>query len=343
MFESLPLPIRRALLLLWLWVWWGWRRKVAGRKVPESVQADHRAPLPPIDTGGVYRPPFGSQFGDPSESHSSPHSEGSNCTMAAAGMALRYHQGESASNRRGGDMRHHQSDNESGTDLYDAAQAWAHYGESLSIRSGQGWGEVADCHDEGRGIILQGTGGIATGCGDYTGGHAVYVAPEDSGSKWLLGDPECSGWDWVEESNLKAFAQRLSSGCYFAVTKARSSTPPPPPDEPDCPDCPPPPKQTPPGPELNRAYQLGGQMALDASVGEWVGWVGAEPGTSWDQGQWEPAAARDLVDVDDDCAGVGFKWGRGPLPDPVQAARHALTAGDPVYDGAGQWSGSLWP
>jgi hypothetical protein len=270
-------------LRLRLIVWWRWRRKVAGLRVPDRIEPDSRGPIQdqPDTGGGIYRAPFGSQFGDPSESHSSPHSEGSNCTMAAAGMALAHHT-KGATNRRGGDLRHRQGDNDGGTDLYDAADAWASYGHSLSIRSGQGWGKVVAALEEGRGVILQGTGGIA-GCGDYTGGHAIYVAPEKSGSKWLKGDPECGGYEWTEASKLEGFAERLSSGVYFAVTKAQtSSTPPPPTPVP----CPPPPKVEPVGPEINRAYQQGREMALDAEVGSWLAWVSYRGRDSWGVAEW---------------------------------------------------------
>lgn len=278
--EGLPFRLRVLRLRLRLLLLYGWRRGSISERVPMFTEPDHRAELPPVDTGGAYRAGFGSQFSDPSESHSSPHSEGSNCTMAAAGMALDHHTG-GGTRKRGGDMRHHQSDNESGTDLYDAAQAWSAYGQSLSIRSGQGWGKVVAALEEGRGVILQGTGGLA-GCGDYTGGHAIYVAPEKSGSKWLKGDPECSGYEWTEASKLEGFAERLSSGVYFAVTKPRSSPPP----EPDCPDCP---AATPVpafGPEITRAEVRGGDMALDGEVSSWLAYI-VHPGRdAWDVAEW---------------------------------------------------------
>jgi hypothetical protein len=334
--DGLAFRVRVALLLLRLWLWWGWRRKVAGLRFPVEVEPDRRRDLPPVDTGGAYRAPFGSQFSDPSESHTSPHSEGSNCTMAAAGMALDYHTGGRV-RKRGGDMRHHQSDNDSGTDLYDAAEAWAHYGESLSIRSGQGWSKVVAALDDGRGVILQGTGGVA-GCGNYTGGHAIYVAPEKhSDGRWLKGDPECSGYEWTSASNLKAFAERLSSGVYFAVTKATTAPPPP---EPECPDCPPPVPYDP-RPAYDNAFELGGQMADDAAVGAWVQFLGQPKGGTWNGVAWGPVEPVDLDDLDDCGGGVGGGvWGRGVLPDPVAAAVAAKTT-PPAFDGSA-WSRTLF-
>jgi hypothetical protein len=333
--DDLAFRLRVLWLLLKLRLWWGWRRKVAGLRFPDQAEPDRRRDLPPVDTGGGYRAPFGSQFSDPSESHSSPHSEGSNCTMAAAAMALDYHTGGRV-RKRGGDMRHHQSDNDSGTDLYDAAEAWAHYGESLSIRSGSGWAKVVDCLESGKGVILQGTGGVA-GCGNYTGGHAIYVAPEHSDKGWLKGDPECSGYEWTTTANLKAFAERLSSGVYFAVTAAPSTAPVPPVPVP-CPDCPPP---VLPGPELDRAYALGGQLANDQAVGSWVEWLAMPQGGQWDASGWGPFTPTDLDDLDDCGGGVGGAvWGRGPLLDPVAAAVTARTTA-PAFD-ASAWSETLW-
>jgi hypothetical protein len=286
-----------------------WRRGSIGERVPLLEEPDHRAELPPVDTGGGYRAPFGSQFSDPSEGHSSPHSEGSNCTMAAAGMALDY-QTAGAKRKRGGDMRHKQGDNDGGTDLYDAADAWASYGEELHIKSGDGWGKVIDHLEAGRGVILQGTGGVA-GCGDYAGGHAIYVAPERSGSKWLKGDPECSGYEWTEASSLKAFAERLSASVYFAV---------PPPQ-------PPPPPAPPPfdvGPEQRRAEERGGTMALDAEVSSWLEWISARGRDAWDVAEWG-------------CS----RWARQPgAIEPLVSARLARETASAW--GAGAWRAVTW-
>jgi hypothetical protein len=316
------LRIWRARLRLWLL--YAWRRGSLSRRVPSRPEPDARAELPPVDTGGAYRAGFGSQFGDPSESHTSPHSEGSNCTMASAGMALDHHTGGRL-RKRGGDMRHRQSDNDSGTDLYDAAEAWAEYGESLSIRSGAGWSAVVDALEDGRGVILQGTGGVAS-CGDYTGGHAIYVAPESSGSRWLKGDPECSGYEWTEASALKGFATRLSSGVYFAVTKAQSSTPPAPAPAP-CPPCPDP------APLIDAAAVNATEAERDRSVGEWVAYLQAPKvrGGIWDASTW----ADDCPAPDDGIWSVALGF-----PDPVAAARHAL-ATPPLWDSEA-WRSLLW-
>jgi hypothetical protein len=339
---SLPLRLRIALALLRLRLLYGWRRSALSVRTPVELEPDTRgAPPAAVPLGAIYRPAFGSQFGDPTEAHSSPHSEGANCTMAAAGMALGYHRG--GSTVRAGDMRHRQGDQDGGTDLYDAAEAWAHYGETLSIRSGQGWPKVAEALRAGRGVILQGTGGLA-GCGNYDGPHAVYVQPEASGSRWLKGDPECSGWEWTEAHELERFAERLSSGVYFAVTADRTSAPAPiPPPEPapepaPCLDCPDP---------LQLAETAGAiatERERDRAVGEWLDWLEAGepmPVDRWDVGAWD-AVQRSLGELllATDCELDPAAWSRGPLPDPVAAALHAL-ATPARWDAAG-WRSLAW-
>jgi hypothetical protein len=215
--------LRVWLLRLRLLVLYRWRRGALSVRVPLRAEPDQRGHYrPSVDTSGAYRPPFRSQFGDSAESHTSPHSEGSNCTMSSAAMALAYETGGRL-DYLGGHMRHAQGDQEGGTDLYDAADAWASKGHSLTIRSGSGWAAVVSALQAGRGVILQGTGGLA-GCGSYTGGHAIYVNPESSGSRWLKGDPECGAWEWCEARDLEAFAERLSSGVYWAQTAAAGSS-----------------------------------------------------------------------------------------------------------------------
>jgi hypothetical protein len=302
-----------------------------------------------VPLAGTYRPAFRSQFGDSSESHTSPHSEGSNCTMAAAAMGLDYH--TTGGDKRGpGNMRHAQGDQDGGTDLYDAAEAWAHYGESLSIRSGQGWAKVLEALRAGRGVILQGTGGVAS-CGDYTGGHAIYVAPEASGSRWLKGDPECSGWEWTEALDLERFAERLSSGVYFAVTADRtSSTPAPVPPTPAPEPCPPAEEHT--DAELAELARRSAARALvvaaDELVGVWLDWLrapSASPSDRWEQCSWsDPAELLELALGDeepDPClepAPAG-RWARG-LPFPVGDALEAMLA--PARWDATDWRQSTW-
>ena len=332
----LPLRIRVPLLRLRLVVLYRWRRAELTIRVPLGPEPDRRRELPPIDTGSTYRPAYGSQFGDPSESHSSPHSEGVNCTMASAGMALDYRTAGRL-RKRGGDCRHAQSDGEGGTDLYDAAEAFATFGETLTIRSGRGWSDALASLEAGYGIILQGSGGISTGCGDYTGGHAVYVSPEHNGSGWLLGDPECSGWCWVSSPQLEAFAERLSSSVMYArtSTSASSSTPPPTSSPDPCPECPPPPD---PRPAIAYEAAIAVELDDDRDVAAWLEYLrmGAPAERDrWDAGCWSPTSATLATIYATSCELEPATWSRGPVPDPVASAYAALSS-------SSSWDGSSW-
>jgi hypothetical protein len=148
-----------------------------------------------------------------------------NCVMTAGGAMLLDFHTRGAKRLWGGDFRHHQGDLSGGTDLGDLKQAWAHVGSGyhLDVRSGQGWDEVIKCHDEGRAIVLQGTGNCP-GVGTYTGGHAAIWCPDDA---W--GDPLTNRWQTVrKDSNLDrasihAWAARLNPRIQFAVSRPRSA------------------------------------------------------------------------------------------------------------------------
>jgi hypothetical protein len=136
--------------------------------------------------------------------------------MSAGAMAFAYEEND-ADGPWGGHMRHNQDDMSGGTDLNDLKTAWSRYGgKSLTIKSGTGWDDVVNAHHEGRAIVIQGEGDCP-GSGDFTGAHACVIAPENNGSKWLWGDPDTSGWQWVEPEAIKAWAERLSSSVCFAV------------------------------------------------------------------------------------------------------------------------------
>lgn len=191
--------------------------------------------------GGWYRPPFRTQ--DPAidpqepgggESSSAGTDHGwANCTMSAGAMVLAFHT-LGATDKWGGLLRHHQSDQSGGTDLYDLKEAWAAYGQELSIRSGAGWDDVEQDRRDGRAIVLQGEGGTP-GAGTYTGGHAIAVLPEThSDGRWLIGNPECSGFEWVSASALRDWAENWSTSIAWARSaphKSGSTEPPPPREE----------------------------------------------------------------------------------------------------------------
>ena len=199
--------------------------------------------VPRIDTGGAFRPdwrkqnpatdpkePYGGESGGTGEDHG-----WSNCTMTAAALAYAYARGD-ASGPWGGDMRHSQGDLSGGTDLYDADTAFHNYGnENLDVLIGAGWSKLVAKRKEGRAVIVQGEGNVP-GSESFDGGHACCIGLEThSDGRWLWGDPLASGWQWVTESSIRDWAENLSSGIYFAVTKVCPMPPPvtPPPSEGD--------------------------------------------------------------------------------------------------------------
>lgn len=183
------------------------------------------------DTGGVFRPDWREQdpakdprepLGGESSAAGTDHGW-SNCTMTSAALALAYELGD-ASGPWGGDMRHNQGDMSGGTDLYDARQAWAAYGKTLTIRNGAGWSEVEEAHAEGRPIVIQGEGNVP-GSEAFDGGHACVIGTEtNSAGLWLFGDPLASGWQWASSRDVREWAQALDYDVFFAVGSAHHMT-----------------------------------------------------------------------------------------------------------------------
>jgi hypothetical protein len=207
---------------------------------PDRIpNASNEREVPPIDTGGTFRPDWRKQnpASDPKEPYGS-ESAGtgddhgwSNCTMTAAALAFAYATGDK-SGPWGGDMRHHQDDLSGGTDLYDADIAFNRMGQNLDVLIGEGWSLLKAKRNEGRAIIVQGEGNVP-GSESFDGGHACCIGLETaSDGKWLWGDPLASGWQWVTESSIRDWAENLSTGIYFAATKVApmpgGSEPPPP-------------------------------------------------------------------------------------------------------------------
>lgn len=213
------------------------------RTVPEidtgaGFRADWRKQAPSSDP----KEPYGSESGGTGEDHA-----WSNCTMTSTALAFAY-QVRDQSGPWGGNMRHNQDDMSGGTDLNDAKTAWKRYGnQTLTIKTGAGWGAVKTAHNEGRAIIIQGEGNVP-GSESFDGGHACCIAPEThSDGRWLFGDPLASGWQWVKVADIEKWAKALSSNIYFAVTKLPPPPEPtePPPTEPE-PEPEPPPYVPPP-------------------------------------------------------------------------------------------------
>ena len=201
----------------------------------------------PIDTGGTFRPDWRMQ--DPSRDPKEPYgseSSGtgtdhgwSNCTMCSAALVYAYHV-QDKSGPQAGDMRHNQDDLSGGTDLYDARTAWDRYGnQTLTIKTGSGWGAVKTAHNEQRAILIQGEGNVP-GSESFDGSHACVIGIEThSDGRWLFGDPLADGWQWVKPSDIEKWAKALSSSIYFAVSKPLSVPPEPEPEpEPEKPSGP---------------------------------------------------------------------------------------------------------
>lgn len=177
--------------------------------------------------GGWYRPPFRTQNPaiDPQEPYGSESANTgtdhgwANCTMASGAMVLSFHT-LGKTDKWGGHLRHAQSDLEGGTDLYDLKDAWLEYGQTLSIRSGNGWDGLESDRAAGMAMVLQGEGGTP-GAGTFTGGHAIAVLPEThSDGRWLIGNPECSGFEWVSPKQLREWAQAWSANVSWASSAA---------------------------------------------------------------------------------------------------------------------------
>jgi hypothetical protein len=278
------------------WIPRGLAIRLGLRRVTSPSSVTYAAP--PIDTGGSqFRAAFRQQNPsvDPKEPYGSESSSvgtdhgWSNCTMSSGAMGLAYEfapdQGDLAP--WGGDLRHRQSDLSGGTDLYDCRTAWAAYGRTLTIKSGAGWSALRTARDEGRAIVIQGTGNTP-GSSSFAGGHACIISPEvHSGGSWLFGDPNTTGWQWLSESSIRAWAEAWQSSIAFAV----GSKPPPPPVEPEPkpPEPKPPtptptPKPEPPPPPPPAAWAIRG--AAWATPDVWALPAGAWGASSWGGAAW---------------------------------------------------------
>jgi hypothetical protein len=301
-------------------------------------RADHRMQDPAVD-------PREPGSGD-SSSEGNDHGW-SNCTASSGADVFAYQTGKDS--LWGGDLRHDQADRAGGIDLYDLRDAWAANGQTLTIRSGAGWSAVETAHNEGRAIVIQGTGNVP-GAGTFTGGHACAIAPESqSDGDWLFGDPLVSDWQWIPKSAIKSWAQAWQSSIAFAVSKIPATAPPDPAPSPKPPAPPPPPSWS--EAEVRTLVALGFRygvlVAGDVFVQAWVDWLSAPPVSApdhWDAGSWgdEYGLGTLLVLLREDCPdpGTPAAWGRGPILAPVADAAAAL-ASDPVWDGIA-WRAGVW-
>jgi hypothetical protein len=298
--------------------------------------------VPAIDTGGGYRAKHRRQDpgADPSEPYGSESSSVGNehgwsgCTMTAGADAIAYQQPRGGLTPWGGDLRHRQSDLSGGTDLYDLRTAWAEYGETLTIKTGSGWGAVKTAHGEGRAIVIQGTGNVP-GSETFDGGHACAIAPEThSDGRWLFGDPLASDWQWVKPSDIETWAERMSSGVYYAVGEKPPATPPPEP------------VPTPPAPadryaEGRRDGEAHGELVgaaqyADTVFRSWAPMLPLDPGSlpaggRWDVSTW--AGATTPTPPAD-----GDPWAAWPLP--IEALWRASSPAS--WSDVAVWAGGVW-
>jgi hypothetical protein len=337
----------------WLLIRLGIRRITPGLNGPIPGRLTIVEPLG--DTGGAYRPKHRPQ--DPAKDPDEPYGGESSargqdhgwsgCTMSSGADAMAYGSAGELT-PWGGRLRHAQSDLEGGTDLQDLREAFEELGETLTIKSGQGWGAVVDAHEAGRAIVIQGTGEVP-GAGDFAGGHACCIGTEThSDGRWLWGDPLCSDWQWIQPGAIRSWAERWQSSIAFAVA-AKPQAPPPPE--------PPPPPAPPPAPcysreDLELAVEYSVDAALvaagDALVGGWLEWIRAPrpaPVDSWDRGSWADAELEVLDEIEGDetdpCApGEPASWSRGRLPFPVEDALAAMLV--PATWDASDWRAAAW-
>jgi hypothetical protein len=147
--------------------------------------------------------------------------QNSNCLMGAAATGLDFHT-LGGKRSTAGQMRDYSGDTSGGTNTDEITRAWDRgYSETARDRDGDPWDQVLDALWGGRLVMLQvwhaTVGGpCLSGSGAY--GHGLAVAPEqrldDGGSRqWLVSDPWCKPpkWSWVDQSRLKAGAERWVS------------------------------------------------------------------------------------------------------------------------------------
>jgi hypothetical protein len=318
---------------------------------------------PLADTGGAYRPKHRPQ--DPAKDPAEPNggessSRGSDhgwsgCTLSAGADAIAYHRHYEGGSLTpwGGDLRHRQSDLEGGTDLGDVREAWASYGEELTIRTGRGWDGVKTDHADGRAIVIQGEGQVP-GAGDFTGGHGCSIAPEtrSSDGAWLFGDPLVSDWQWIPPGKIRTWAEAWDSSISYAVSRK------PPEPEPEPPPAPPP-APTYSEAELEAAVdtavaaaeaeaELEATMAADAAVAHWAAWITAGPpmgSDRWDAGSWDLPELEELelryLGGWDPCApGSPGHWARELVPEPTASALLVLER--PAKWDAPGWTAGAW-
>jgi hypothetical protein len=132
-----------------------------------------------------------------------------NCRMAVAATHLDYHT-QGAKTSTGGKMRSFQDDQSGGTDSQDAQKAWARgYGETLVIRDGYTWDKLEEDRAAGRFIELDVLYSILTNrCQEASNfGHTIGIAPESRNGQWLVSDPLCGTYKYMDPPTLRKAAE----------------------------------------------------------------------------------------------------------------------------------------
>lgn len=145
--------------------------------------------------------------------------------MAVAATHLDFHtQGVKTSS--GAEMRKRQSDQSGGTDAYDAQRAWLTYNETLVIRNGRYWDSLVADRAKGWFIALDVWYAYLPNRCQVNGaiGHTVGIAPETSGALWLVSDPLCTVYKWMDPNDLRRaseeWGRRLGIGKALGYTTA---------------------------------------------------------------------------------------------------------------------------
>jgi hypothetical protein len=161
----------------------------------------------------TYRPTFEKQWGDPTTDL-----DWVNCLMAAGAMGLDFDTLGHV-DVEPGILRKHSGDFSGGTDLADLAKAWAYYGQTLHVQTGDDWAGVIGALRAYKNVVLQGIYGALPKAYrsplnslGFRGPHGVDLNPEfNAGGDILMGDPLNNKWIWVPQSALHAFASALGS------------------------------------------------------------------------------------------------------------------------------------
>lgn len=189
-------------------------------------------PLPDFMPG--YMPTFRRQIGDPTT-----RLDSFICTLESAAMVLAWHT-SGAVDVWGGELIPWCGKTEAqivatGSNLGNAAQAWTHYGQTLSVRSGQTFDDLMNCLAQGRAVILQGDYGVlsnAEKCQDtFDGNHALSLYPYQISDRILAGDPLCHNFGGLRIASLRDYAETFGAAVFgasspqpilFAVSRAQT-------------------------------------------------------------------------------------------------------------------------